>query len=59
MFYTGEKTYLDLIAYMTEKKFEPILFIPGYFNHREAREMQMDGVFVRQDLFAKTHSRPK
>jgi FkbM family methyltransferase len=45
--YQGERTYLDMIAALGELGFHPALFIPGYFNHRSARLISMDGVFIR------------
>jgi FkbM family methyltransferase len=45
--YQGERGYLDMIADLKELGFEPSLFIPGYFNHRTARLISMDGVFLR------------
>lgn len=46
--YAGEPSYLDMIAHLDRLGFAPILFLPGYFNRRTARLMQMDGVFVRK-----------
>ena len=45
--YEGERSYLDMIAALKGLGFEPALFIPGYFNHRTARLISMDGVFLR------------
>jgi FkbM family methyltransferase len=45
--YQGECNYLDMIATLKGLGFEPALFIPGYFNHRTARLISMDGVFLR------------
>ena len=45
--YEGERGYLDMIAALQGLGFEPALFIPGYFNHRTARLISMDGVFLR------------
>jgi FkbM family methyltransferase len=45
--YQGERGYLDMIATLDELGFQPALFIPGYFNHRSARLISMDGVFLR------------
>jgi FkbM family methyltransferase len=45
--YEGERDYLDMIAALKELGFEPALFIPGYFNHRTARLISMDGIFMR------------
>jgi FkbM family methyltransferase len=46
--YQGERSYLDMIATLKGLGFEPALFIPGYFNHRTARLISMDGVFLRR-----------
>ena len=45
--YQGERSYLDMIATLKGLGFEPALFIPGYFNHRTARLISMDGIFLR------------
>jgi FkbM family methyltransferase len=45
--YEGERGYLDMIVALQGLGFEPALFIPGYFNHRTARLISMDGVFLR------------
>jgi hypothetical protein len=45
--YQGECNYLDMIAALKGLGFEPALFIPGYFNHRTARLISMDGIFLR------------
>jgi FkbM family methyltransferase len=45
--YQGERGYLDMIAALKDLGFEPALFIPGYFNHRTARLISMDGIFLR------------
>src|SRR5690606_11801026 len=47
--YRDEPSYLDVIRFLHEFGFEPVLFIPGYFNRRTARLIGMDGVFVRRD----------
>jgi FkbM family methyltransferase len=46
--YQAERSYLDMIATLQGLGFEPALFIPGYFNHRTARLISMDGVFLRR-----------
>ena len=46
--YDGEPTYLEMIGHLAGLGFSPVLFIPGYFNRRTARLLQMDGVFARQ-----------
>ena len=45
--YQGEPTYLDTIAWLADRGFHPVLFIPGYFNRRTARLIAMDGIFAR------------
>jgi FkbM family methyltransferase len=45
--YQGEYNYLDMIAVLKGLGFEPALFISGYFNHRTARLISMDGIFLR------------
>lgn len=45
--YQGEPTYLDTIAWLADRGFQPVLFIPGYFNRRTARLIAMDGIFAR------------
>ena len=47
--YHGAPGYLEMIAYMADRDLQPALFIPGYFNKRTARLIEMDGVFVRED----------
>lgn len=47
--YEGEPSYLETIAHLAGLGFDPVLFIPGYFNRRTARLIGMDGVFVRQE----------
>ena len=48
--YLGERTYLDMIAALDKLGFHPALFIPGYFNHRSARLISMDGIFIRNGV---------
>ena len=45
--YRGEPSYLETIAWLAERGFHPVLFIPGYFNRRTARLIAMDGIFAR------------
>ena len=45
--YQGEPTYLETIAWLADRGFQPVLFIPGYFNRRTARLIAMDGIFAR------------
>ena len=46
--YRGEPDYLEMIRLLDGLEFQPVLFIPGYFNRRTARLIGMDGVFVRR-----------
>lgn len=48
--YEGEPTYRQMIDHLADLGFEPVLFIPGYFNNRTARLLQMDGVFARRSV---------
>ena len=45
--YRGAAPFLEMIGVLAELGFQPALFIPGYFNRRTARLIEMDGVFVR------------
>ena len=45
--YRGAVPYPEMIDIMADLGFQPALFIPGYFNRRTARLIEMDGVFVR------------
>ena len=45
--YQGERELSGHDRGLEELGFEPALFIPGYFNHRTARLISMDGVFLR------------
>ncbi|MEM8915309.1 MAG: FkbM family methyltransferase [Pseudomonadota bacterium] len=45
--YEGEPTWRDMVSHLESLGFEPVLFIPGYFNKRTSRLLQMDGVFAR------------
>ena len=45
--YRDEPDYLDAIARMAGLGFTPVLFSPGYFNRRTARQLTMDVVFAR------------
>jgi len=50
--YSGEAGYLELIAYLDERGFEPALILPGYFSKQLGRQLQIDGVFVRSETGA-------
>ena len=45
--YDGETSYREMIDHLGALGYHPVLFIPGYFNKRTARLLQMDGVFAR------------
>jgi FkbM family methyltransferase len=46
--YEGERDFRDLIDDLADAGFRPFLFIPGYFEHKLARQLQIDGVFMRE-----------
>jgi FkbM family methyltransferase len=46
--YEGERDFRDLIDDLADAGFVPFLFIPGYFEHKLARQLQLDGVFMRE-----------
>jgi FkbM family methyltransferase len=46
--YKDEPGWLEMVRYLHDHGFDPVLFIPGYFNRRTARLIGMDGVFVRR-----------
>jgi len=46
--YEGERNFRDLIDELADAGFRPFLFIPGYFEHKLARQLQLDGVFMRE-----------
>jgi len=45
--YRDEPDYRDAIARLADLGFTPVLFSPGYFNRRTARQLTMDVVFAR------------
>jgi FkbM family methyltransferase len=45
--YEGELDYRSMIDLMEGLGFEPYLFLPGYFERKLARQLQLDGVFMR------------
>lgn len=45
--YEGERDYRELLDTMDAQGFAPYLFIPGYFERKLARQLQIDGVFIR------------
>jgi FkbM family methyltransferase len=46
--YEGERDFRDLIDDLADAGFRPFLFIPGYFEHKLVRQLQVDGVFMRE-----------
>jgi FkbM family methyltransferase len=45
--YEGERDFRSMIDLLGRLGFEPYLFLPGYFEHKLARQLQIDGVFMR------------
>ena len=45
--YEGERDFRDLIEDLAAAGFSPFLFMPGYFERKLARQLQIDGVFMR------------
>jgi FkbM family methyltransferase len=45
--YEGERDFRELIDDLAEAGFRPFLFMPGYFERKLARQLQVDGVFMR------------
>jgi FkbM family methyltransferase len=45
--YEGEVGFRAMIDHMGQAGFEPYLFIPGYFERKLGRQLQLDGVFMR------------
>jgi FkbM family methyltransferase len=45
--YEGERDFRELIDDLARAGFSPWLFLPGYFEHKLARQLQLDGVFMR------------
>ena len=46
--YEGEHDFRALLDHLGQAGFSPHLFLPGYFEPKLARQLQIDGVFVRQ-----------
>jgi FkbM family methyltransferase len=46
--YEGERDFRELMADLADAGFGPYLFFPGYFEHKLARQLQVDGVFMRE-----------
>ena len=45
--YEGERNYLAMIERLGVAGFEPHLLLPGYFERKLARQLEIDGVFIR------------
>jgi hypothetical protein len=45
--YQGEVGFREMIDRLAATGFEPYLFIPGYFEPKLGRQLQLDGVFMR------------
>jgi len=45
--YEGERDFRNLIEDLAAAGFSPFLFMPGYFERKLARQLQIDGVFMR------------
>jgi FkbM family methyltransferase len=45
--YEGERDFRELIDDLGHAGFSPYLFFPGYFEPKLARQLQIDGVFMR------------
>ena len=45
--YEGERGFRDLLDDLAAAGFSPFLFMPGYFERKLARQLQVDGVFMR------------
>lgn len=50
--YRGSRGFTDMIGHLAGLGFEPVLFLPGYFNRRTARLIEMDGIFARRGAAA-------
>lgn len=46
--YEGARGFTAMIGHLERLGFEPVLFLPGYFNRRTARLIEMDGIFARR-----------
>jgi FkbM family methyltransferase len=45
--YEGERDFRAMLDDLAGLGFEPYLFLPGYFERKLARQLQVDGVFIR------------
>lgn len=46
--YEGERDFREMIDELATQGFVPWLFLPGYFERKLARQLQVDGVFMRE-----------
>ena len=46
--YEGERGFRELLDDLAAAGFSPYLFFPGYFERKLARQLQLDGVFMRR-----------
>ncbi|MGH6943397.1 MAG: FkbM family methyltransferase [Geminicoccaceae bacterium] len=46
--YEGERDFREMIDALAARGFSPWLFLPGYFERKLARQLQIDGVFMRE-----------
>jgi FkbM family methyltransferase len=46
--YEGEVGFREMQGRLAAAGFEPYLFIPGYFERKLGRQLQLDGVFMRE-----------
>ena len=49
LLYAGETRYLDVCRRLESLGFALALVVPGYFDGKLARQLQFDGVFLRED----------
>ncbi len=47
--YEGAPGYQSMIQRLSGLGFEPHLILPGYFERKMARQLEIDGVFIRQE----------
>lgn len=47
--YQGEQDYRSMIERLAAAGFTPHLILPGYFERKLARQLEIDGVFIRDD----------
>ncbi len=47
--YEGERPFRAMLEGLATLGFEPYLFLPGYFERKLGRQLQIDGVFMREE----------